>query len=63
MEHAFYGPLGSLTVPPKQRHFATTDHLPTYAAQINELRKQGGKLVTVYPPSLAVQAPAYTKGW
>ncbi|MDD1749712.1 MAG: ABC transporter substrate-binding protein [Methanothrix sp.] len=27
------------------------------------LQIQGGKLVTVYPPSLAVQAPAYTKGW
>lgn len=48
MEHAFYGPLGSLTVPPKQRHFALKEELPTYAAQIADLRKQGGKLVTVF---------------
>jgi glucosamine-6-phosphate deaminase len=48
MEHAFYGPLGSLTAPPKQRHFALKGELPTYAAQIAELRKQGGRLVTVF---------------
>ncbi len=27
------------------------------------LQVSGGKLVTVYPPNLAVQPPAYTKGW
>lgn len=27
------------------------------------LQIQGGKLVTVYPAGVAVQAPAYTKGW
>ena len=48
MERAFYGPLGDLTVPPKQRHFATASELPTYAAQISDLRRQGAKLVTVY---------------
>lgn len=48
MEQAFYGPLGKLTVPPKQRHFAVKSELPTYAAQIAELKKQGGRLVTVF---------------
>ena len=48
MEHAFYGPLGGLTVPPRQRHFALKAELPTYARQIGDLKKQGGKLVTVF---------------
>jgi glucosamine-6-phosphate deaminase len=48
MEHAFYGPLAGLTVPPKQRHFAVKTELPTYAAQIADLKKQGAKLVTVF---------------
>ena len=48
MEHAFYGPLGKLTAPPKQRHFAVKAELPTYAAQMAELKKQGAKLVTVF---------------
>lgn len=48
MEQAFYGPLGNLTVPAKQRHFALKTELPTYAAQIAELKKQGAKLVTVF---------------
>lgn len=48
MEHAFYGPLGKLTVPSKQRHFAVKNELPTYAAQMAELKKQGAKLVTVF---------------
>jgi glucosamine-6-phosphate deaminase len=48
MEQALYGPLGSLTVPPKQRHFALKTELPTYAQQIGDLRKQGAKLVTVF---------------
>jgi len=48
MEHAFYGPLGKLTVPPKQRHFAVKTELPTYAQQIGDIKKQGGKLVTVF---------------
>ncbi|HEV3117962.1 MAG TPA: hypothetical protein VGY58_12980 [Gemmataceae bacterium] len=48
MEQALYGPLGSLTVPAKQRHFALKQELPTYAAQIGELQKKGGKLVTVF---------------
>jgi glucosamine-6-phosphate deaminase len=48
MEQAFYGLLGSSTVPAKQRHFARKDELPTYAQQIGELKKSGAKLVTVF---------------
>ena len=48
MEQAFYGPLGSLTVPVRQRHFALKTELPTYAAQIADLKQQGGRLVTVF---------------
>lgn len=48
MEQALYGRLGSQTIPAKQRHFALKSELPTYAAQIADLRKQGGKLVTVF---------------
>ena len=45
MEQAFYGPLGELTVPEKQRHFATREELPTYAGQIGELKAKGAKFV------------------
>src|ERR1700689_1485793 len=48
MEQALYGPLGKLTIPPKQRHFALKAELPTYAEQIGALKKQGAKLVTVF---------------
>lgn len=48
MQEAFYGPLGELTVPPAQRHFATTDVLPTYGDQIGELRQKGAKLAVVF---------------
>jgi glucosamine-6-phosphate deaminase len=48
MEGALYGPLGQTTVPPKQRHFALKDELPTYAGQVGDLKKQGAKLVTVF---------------
>jgi glucosamine-6-phosphate deaminase len=48
MEQAFYGPLGEMTVPTKQRYFALRKELPTYAEQIGALRKAGGKLVTVF---------------
>jgi glucosamine-6-phosphate deaminase len=48
MESAFYGPLGAVTVPPRQRHFAIKSELPTYQKQIAELKKQGAKLVTVF---------------
>jgi glucosamine-6-phosphate deaminase len=48
MEQAFYGPLGKETVPAKQRHFALKNELPTYAAQIADLKKQGARLVTIF---------------
>jgi glucosamine-6-phosphate deaminase len=48
MEQALYGPLGSRTVPPGQRHFARKADLPDYAARIAELKRQGGRLVTVF---------------
>ena len=48
MEQAFYGPLRGQTVPTKQRHFALKNQLPDFAAQIADLKKQGGKLVTVF---------------
>ncbi len=48
MEAALYGPLGSRTVPPRQRHFALKAELPTYAQQIQELKKAGARLVTVF---------------
>jgi glucosamine-6-phosphate deaminase len=48
MEQAFYGPLGNLTVPRGQRHFALKSELPSYAGQFANLKKQGAKLVTVF---------------
>jgi glucosamine-6-phosphate deaminase len=48
MEQAWYGPLGTLTIPKKQRHFAVKSELPTYAAQIAELREKGAELVTIF---------------
>jgi glucosamine-6-phosphate deaminase len=48
MEQALYGPLGKLTVPGKQRHFAHKSELPTFAQQIADLKKAGAKLVTVF---------------
>ncbi len=48
MQEAFYGPLGNLTIPEKQRNFATRINLPTYGDKIRELKKQGAKLITVF---------------
>ncbi len=48
MEEAFYVPLGELTVPPGQRHFATKDALPGFASMISEIRGRGARLVVVY---------------
>jgi glucosamine-6-phosphate deaminase len=48
MEQALYGPLGSQTVPARQRHFALKTELPEYAQQLGDLKKQGAKLVTVF---------------
>src|SRR5262245_16448114 len=48
MEQAFYGPLGKLTVPKKQRHFALKKVLPTYAERIGDLRATGAKLTVIF---------------
>jgi glucosamine-6-phosphate deaminase len=48
MTQALFKPLGRLTVPPQQRNFATRPNLPTYAGKIASLRRDGGRLVTVY---------------
>lgn len=48
MEQAFYGPLGKLTVPKKQRNFATKKQLPTYGDQIAQLRTDGAKLGVIF---------------
>ena len=48
MEDAFYGPLGELTVPERQRHFATREMLPTYPERIAALRAQGAALQVVF---------------
>jgi glucosamine-6-phosphate deaminase len=48
MEGAFYGPLGELTVPAAQRHFATREVLPGYGERIAGLRSQGARLVVVF---------------
>ncbi len=48
METAFYGPLGSLTVPPNQRFFATKSVLPEYPERISELRKNGAQLAVIF---------------
>lgn len=48
MEHAFYGPLGKLTIPKKQRNFATKKLLPTYPEKIGELKAGGAKLTVIF---------------
>jgi glucosamine-6-phosphate deaminase len=48
MEQAFYGPLGKLTVPKAQRHYATKKDLPKFGEQIRALKKKGAKLITVF---------------
>jgi glucosamine-6-phosphate deaminase len=48
MQAAFYGPLGSLTVPEKNRWFATPDRLPQYTERIGELKAQGAQLFVIF---------------
>jgi len=48
MQQAFYGPLGKLTIPTRQRCFATRKLLPTYAERIGEIRAAGGQLVVIF---------------
>lgn len=48
MQQAFYGPLGKLTIPRAQRHFATKTELPRYADEIARIKSHGGRLITVF---------------
>ena len=48
MEAAFYGPLGTQTVPETQRWFATPERLPQYAARIAELKAGGAELMVIF---------------
>jgi glucosamine-6-phosphate deaminase len=48
MEQAFYGPLGKLTVPEKQRCFATRALLPTYPERIAALKAEGAELNVIF---------------
>lgn len=48
MQAAFYGPLGSKTVPESQRWFATPDRLPQYAARIADLKAEGAELIVIF---------------
>jgi glucosamine-6-phosphate deaminase len=48
MQSAFYGPLGSLTVPAENRWFATRDRVPLYAERIAELKQTGAELAVIF---------------
>ena len=48
MQDAFYGPLGELSVPEKQRNFATKDNLPLYPEKIAALRSKGARMAVVF---------------
>jgi glucosamine-6-phosphate deaminase len=48
MQAAFYGPLGSATVPEDRRWFATPSRLPDYAGRIAELRDAGAELTVIF---------------
>ena len=48
MQEAFYGPLGSLTVPESQRFFATQSQLPEYPDRIQSLRDKGADVAVIF---------------
>lgn len=48
MKDAFYGPLGTLTIPENQRNFATKENLPAYPEKISKLKAEGARLITVF---------------
>ena len=48
MESAFYGPLGTLTVPIDRRWFATPARLPEYAGRIAALKAAGAELTVIF---------------
>lgn len=48
MKAAFFDPLGQLTIPSRQRNFATRENLPTYPAKIAGMKEEGARLVLVF---------------
>ena len=48
MKQAFYGPLGELSVPERQRNFATRQNLPAYPDKIANLKAKDARLITVF---------------
>lgn len=48
LETWFYDRLGEYTVPMAQRFAATPQNLPLYEEKIDAIRKEGGRLITVY---------------
>ena len=48
MNEALYAPLGPLTVPENQRNFATRENLPQYPGRIADIKRRGGRLITIF---------------
>jgi glucosamine-6-phosphate deaminase len=48
MEGAFYGPMGTRSVPKDRRWFATTERLPHYGERIAELKAKGAELSVIF---------------
>ena len=48
MKQAFFDPLGGLSIPADQRHFASRDVLPAYADKIAALKAGGAKMILVF---------------
>jgi glucosamine-6-phosphate deaminase len=48
MKRAFYEPLGELTIPERQRNFATRLNLPAYPEKIAALKAKGARLITIF---------------
>ncbi len=48
MEDVFYAPLGKLTVPKRQRHFAHKRTLPAYGRRIADLKRRGARSAVIY---------------
>jgi glucosamine-6-phosphate deaminase len=48
MEGAFYGPMGSKSVPKDRRWFATPERLPHYGERIAELTAKGAELSVIF---------------
>ncbi|WZO97755.1 glucosamine-6-phosphate isomerase [Isosphaeraceae bacterium EP7] len=48
MEGAFYGPMGSRSVPADRRWFATPERLPHYGERIAELKAKGAELSVIF---------------